>query len=250
MLELVDVRKTFRGISESVLSGINLKLSDGEFCVIIGSNGSGKSTLISSILGEVPIDSGNIIVDGCNLTHRNKNDVVGCVSQNIDKGTVSEMTLLENMALSQMRNYGPSFRFYNKRINAIMQSLKESNINLQPYIHTPLSALSGGQRQMIATIMAISSRPKILLLDEHTSALDPKTHQLLMHYTAEQIRTQNITTLLVTHRMEDAVQYGDRLIKLHHGKIVLDISGKEKANLSTEKLLSYFQKYEYIGEAS
>lgn len=235
MLNLKNVTKSFSGSFSPVLKGIDLTLSDGEFCVVIGSNGSGKSTLMRVISGEYSIDSGNIDTGS---------KIIASVTQDVNKGTIPEMTLLENIVLSKLLAKSASFNFYKQQKEEIITIVKELGIGLERYIDEALSSLSGGQRQMIATLMAIHARPDILLLDEHTSALDPKAQNLLMKYTVESISKNKITTMMITHKLDDAIRYGDRLIMLHQGQIVLDISGKEKQALSVDKLLDLFHSYE------
>ena len=236
MLNLKNIVKTFAGSFKPVLSNLNLHLSKGEFCIIIGSNGSGKSTLMKSISGEYAINSGEIILD--------KRAIIANVTQDINKGTIPEMSLLENMVLSGLLGKNASFSFYKNKSSKIIEIAKELGIGLESYIDRPLKHLSGGQRQMIATLMAISSSPDLLLLDEHTSALDPKMQNLLMEYTAKAIEKNKITTLMITHKLDDAIRYGDRLIMLHQGKVVFDVRGKEKHSLKIDQLLALFHSYE------
>lgn len=235
MLNLKNVEKSFPGNFAPVLKGIDLELSPGEFCIVIGSNGSGKSTLIRSISGEYSIDSG--VIDS-------NNKVIASVTQDINKGTIPEMTLLENIALSKLLAKSASFNFYKNQREEVISIVKELGIGLEDYIDQPLGSLSGGQRQMIATLMAIHAKPDILLLDEHTSALDPKAQNLLIEYTAKSIINNKITALMITHKLDDAIRYGDRLIMLHQGQIVLDIKGEKKKALTVKKLLDLFHKYE------
>ena len=236
MLKLNKLIKSFAGKFDPVLKGIDLSLKSGEFCVIIGSNGSGKSTLMRCISGEYEVDKGTI--------ETNKNAVISSITQDINKGTIPEMTLLENISLSRIANKSASLKLYKQNKDKIISIIKDLNLGLESYIDQPLSALSGGQRQMIATLMAFSSSPEILLLDEHTSALDPKHQQLLMEYTANHIKQHNITSLMITHKLEDAVRYGNRLIMLHQGHIVLDLNEKEKQKLDANSLLKLFHQHE------
>jgi putative tryptophan/tyrosine transport system ATP-binding protein len=235
MLNLKNIKKSFPGNFSPVLKGIDLDLTPGEFCVVIGSNGSGKSTLIRSISGEYTIDSGVI---------NTNNKIIASVTQDINKGTIPEMTLLENIVLSKLLAKSASFNFYIHQREEVINIVKELGIGLEDYIDQPLSSLSGGQRQMIATLMAIHAKPDILLLDEHTSALDPKAQNLLIKYTAKSIVNNKITALMITHKLDDAIRYGDRLIMLHQGKIVLDIKGDKKKSLSVKELLDLFHSYE------
>ena len=236
MLKLCGVKKSFPGNFEPILKGIDLALSPGDFTIIIGSNGSGKSTLMRSISGEYSIDSGNIIVDAKTM--------IASVTQDINKGTILEMTLLENMMLGKLLGKSASFSFYQQKSAEIIVILKELGMGLEAYLNQPLKFLSGGQRQMIATLMAIDSKPDILLLDEHTSALDPKMQNLLMEYTAKAIAQNKITALMITHKLDDAIRYGNRLIMLHQGRIVFDAQGKEKRALNVDKVLALFHQYE------
>lgn len=244
MLELHNIQKSFPGNFEPTLKDIHLKLSQGEFCIIIGSNGSGKSTLMKTLSGEYSLDSGKIIINGQDVTKQNRSKFIASVTQDVAKGTIPEMTLLENMVLSQMRNESGGLKFYKKRETEILAILQSIDMDLDSYINEPLQKLSGGQKQVIATLMAISSKPEILLLDEHTSALDPKMQLLLMTYTATSIIQHRITTMMITHRLDDAAKYGNRLIMLHEGRIVLDVAGEEKKSLDVDTLLALFHKYE------
>lgn len=235
MLNLKNVEKSFPGNFAPVLKGIDLELSPGEFCVVIGSNGSGKSTLMRAISGEYTIDSGVV---------NTNNKIIASVTQDINKGTIPEMTLLENIVLSKLLAKSASFNFYKHQRESAINIVKELGIGLEKYIDQNLGSLSGGQRQMIATLMAIHANPDILLLDEHTSALDPKAQNLLIEYTAKSIVSNKITALMITHKLDDAIRYGDRLIMLHQGKIVLDLQGDKKKALTVNKLLDLFHSYE------
>jgi len=232
MLILNKVSKTYPNNFAATLKEVDLHLLPGEFCVVIGSNGSGKSTLMKSISGEIKIDNGQII----------KNGKISVVTQDINKGTIPEMTLLENIVLSELANNNASLKFYHQSKARIVEELSKLNLGLEKYLNTPLRNLSGGQKQMIATFMAIHSRSDILLLDEHTSALDPKMQEIVMQYTNHSIRENKLTSLMITHKLDDAIKYGNRLIMLHNGQIVLDL--KNKKDLTIEKLLELFHKFE------
>jgi putative ABC transport system ATP-binding protein len=232
MLTIKNVTKSFPRIFEPVLKGINLSLSEGEFCTIVGANGSGKSTLLKIISGEHVADLGEI----------RRNGGVSQVVQDVNKGTIPTMTMLENIALSRMKT--PRFAFYRRHANEIVEKIKSLNIGLDKFIDQPLGILSGGQRQTIATLMAINSGGKILLLDEHTSALDPKMQKMLMEYTARSVHNLRLTTLMITHNLEDALKYGHRLIMMHRGRIVADLRGREKSELKIQSLLEMFHKFE------
>ncbi|MDP3706166.1 MAG: ATP-binding cassette domain-containing protein [Legionellaceae bacterium] len=244
MLTLTSIGKTFLGGFKPVLTNINLHLNPNDFCMVIGSNGSGKSTLIKIISGEYASDTGKIIIEDDDLTNQDRSHAIASVTQDVNQGTIPEMTLLENMTLSLSRTKKTGFSFYHRRANQVTQKVKALGIGLEQYLDTPLSHLSGGQRQMVATIMAVTSRPKLLLLDEHTSALDPSTQRMVMAYTAKAIAEQQLTSLMITHNLADAIHYGNRLIMLHKGQIVFDVSGKEKSFLKMNELLALFHIYE------
>lgn len=232
MIRLTNIVKKFDGVFEPVLKGINLSIKKGEFCTIVGANGSGKSTLLKIISGEHRPTSGKL----------EKNGMVSQVVQDVNKGTIPEMTMLENIVLSKMEK--PKFSFYKNRRTEIFEQMKTLNFGLEKFIDQPLKFLSGGQRQTVATVMAINSGGEILLLDEHTSALDPHTQKKLMTYTAKAIEESKLTTLMITHSMEDALKYGNRLIMMHKGKIVADLNCEEKKKLTMQTLLGMFRNFE------
>jgi putative tryptophan/tyrosine transport system ATP-binding protein len=234
MLSLKNINKTFSGNFKPVLKGINLTLEQGEFCILIGSNGSGKSTLMKIIGGEILPDNGVIDIKGR----------VAEVVQDVNKGTIPSMTLLENIALSEISYKKPQLQLYSRYKEKILTAIRSLGIGLEEYIDKNLENLSGGQRQIIATLMAINSGSQILLLDEHTSALDPAMQNLLMEYSAKKISELKLTTLMITHKMDDAIKYGERIIMLNNGEIVFDIRGDEKNNLKPQDLLKLFHKYE------
>lgn len=243
MLSLVNFTKLFPGQLVPTLDSINLDIMRGEFCVVVGNNGSGKSTLMRCIAGEYGLDSGSISINQQDMTKQDRSSFIASVTQDINIGTVSAMTLLENMVLSQMRSRQAHLCFYKRQRRAeIVAIIKEFNLGLEDYIDQPMSNLSGGQRQIIATIMAITSNPQILLLDEHTSALDPNTQNLLMAYTVESIAKNKITAIMITHKLETALRYGNRLIVLNKGGVALDVKNKAKELLEIEQLLGFFQQ--------
>jgi putative ABC transport system ATP-binding protein len=245
MLCIAGLCKEFNGCC--VLKEVNIELSQGEFCMLIGNNGSGKSTLLRSISGEYQVDAGRIQIAGEDIT---KNPLhyrakfISSVTQDIVCGTIPEMTLLENIVLSQLRIRKSRLRFFASHARDINDLIKDLGTGLESYLYSPLRELSGGQRQIIATLMALSSDPQLLLLDEHTSALDPKMQVSLMEYTASKISALGVTTLMITHNLEDAISYGDRLIMLHQGQIVLDVRGEDKSRLKAPGLLKLFHHYE------
>ena len=244
MLQLTQITKAFPGGFSPVLKQINLHLQPGDFCVLIGSNGSGKSTLLKTISGEYAPDQGYLTIHGEPLTPLNRGQYIASVIQDVNKGTISEMTLLENMALSLSRIKKNGFALYSRYANQIVSALKTLGIGLEQYLHYPLSCLSGGQRQMVATMMAVMIQPKLLLLDEHTSALDPSMQNMLMNYTKIAIEEHHLTCMMITHKLDDAIRYGNRLIMLHKGQIVFDVSHEAKASLHVSALLALFHQYE------
>lgn len=244
MLSLKGIVKSFPGSFEPVLKGLDLELKEGDFCVVLGSNGSGKSTLMRVISGDYRPDHGDIMVDGDVVTKHDRSSLIATVNQDVYKGTVTDLTLLENIALSQLRSKRARLHSYHAYEEQAKTMLKALNIGLEDRCHERMGSLSGGQRQMIATLMALGSRPKVLLLDEHTSALDPKMQQIIMDYTAREIDGQKITSLMVTHRLDDAIRYGNRLIMLHKGKIVLDLDSAQKQKITLTELLNLFHQYE------
>jgi len=248
MLILENVTKSFPQIPEPVLKSVSLTINKGEYCIILGSNGSGKSTLLKSISGEYKIDSGRILLAGRNITKQpihTRAEYISSVAQDIAKGTIQDMTLLENMALSRKRGQKASYQFYKNQATSIENDIKMLDLGLEKFLHSNMSSLSGGQRQSIATLMALIPEPSLLLLDEHTSALDPRSREKVMGFTDRYIKQHNLTTLMITHNIEDAVKYGSRLIIMHHGEVVYDIKRAEKSAITTHKILEILHE---IGE--
>lgn len=247
MLELKNVSKSFSRDLDPVLKDVTLFIPEGEFCVVVGSNGSGKSTLLNAILGDVPINSGSVRLDGHNisgLSSQQRAAWISNVQQDTTVGTIPEMTLLENMVLSFLKGKKTSFQLYKNHKKFIADVVSELGLGLEAYLDTSLGSFSGGQRQMIATLMAVLHKPKILLLDEHTSALDPHTQKKLMKYTTDYIKKHRLTSVMVTHNLDDAIRYGDRLIMLHKGSIVQDLGAEKKKQLTIPELLALFHGYE------
>lgn len=232
MIKMKKVLKIFDGFSIPVIKELDLNIKKGDFCILIGANGSGKSTITKLISGEHKADAGVIDLQG----------KVAQVTQDINAGTIAEMTLLENISL--ILSSKANLEFYERFRKEISEIVSAIGIDLETKLDLPLKFLSGGQRQVVATLMSIHSNREILLLDEHTSALDPKMEKILMDYTAKMIAQKSLTTLMITHKMTDAIKYGNRLIMLHQGKIVLDIEGDDKKSLKEEELLSLFHQYE------
>lgn len=245
MLSIQGIVKTFPFQAIPALNGINLELAPGEFCVVLGNNGSGKTTLFKAITGEICVDQGSIFLGKNNLTSlpvHKRAKLISTVTQETNTGTILEMTLLENIVLSLIRGKISRYRSYQSHQNLAIEALRSLDTQLVSRLHHKLSLLSGGQRQMVATLMALLSTPELLLLDEHTSALDPQTQQNLMDYTAKTIKEKKITTLMITHNLQQAVSYGDRLIMINQGKILLDLKGEAKRKFRAEYLLPYFDQ--------
>lgn len=245
MLELHNITKFFPQNTQAVLKDINLKIGEGEYCIILGSNGSGKSTLLKVISGEYQANSGEIILNGQNVTKHPlhiRAKEIGSVSQDLNTGTIDEMTLLENISLSKLRGNNAKYKFFTNQTNQIEKDIKSLDLNLQKYINTNISSLSGGQKQSIASLMAMSPKPKLLLLDEHTSALDPRSKEKIMNFTDSYIRNHNITTIMITHSIADAINYGNRLIIMHQGVVVYDVGEAVKSKLNEQTILDILHK--------
>ena len=249
MLELINVCKTFNPgtvNAKTALNDLNLTLNDGDFVTVIGGNGAGKSTMLNAIAGSFQIDSGKIVIDGTDVTglpEHKRAALLGRVFQDPMMGTAPTMQIEENLALAARRGQHRGLKWgitkaeraeYQKRLHAL-------NLGLEERMTAKVGLLSGGQRQALTLLMATLQKPK-LLLDEHTAALDPQTVQRVMDITDRLVRENHLTTLMITHNMRDAIHYGNRLLMLHNGRIVLDISGEEKARLTVPDLLALFSK--------
>ncbi|WP_300330184.1 ABC transporter ATP-binding protein [Fusobacterium sp.] len=252
MLNINSIEKSFvteLGTVKKVFKGLNLQVEKGEFISIIGSNGAGKSTLLDIITGNILIDKGSIDINGkdiTNLPRYKRGNFISKVYQNPSMGTAPSMTVFENLSMAD--NKGKKFNFTmglnKKRKEYYKTLLKELDLGIENQMDTEVGALSGGQRQCLALIMATLNKPEILLLDEHIAALDPKTSKIIMDKTKEIVEKNNISTLMITHNLQDAINYGNRLIMLHNGEILIDIKGEEKKKLTTEKLLKIFNNRE------
>ena len=250
MIEIKNLHKTFFseiGTAKPVFKGLDLKIDDGDFVTIIGSNGAGKSTLLNVINGQINPDGGDIILNGSNITNierHKRSKWISQVYQDPTQGTAPSMTVLEN--LSMAKNKGKRFNFTfgldTKNIEFYKNQLKSIGLGLEKQLFTQVGLLSGGQRQCLSLIMATLNHPDILLLDEHTAALDPQTSEIILEITKEIVEKNNITSLMITHNMQDAIKYGNRLIMLHSGEVIFDIKGVEKEKLTVEKLLEMFKK--------
>ena len=250
MLEVKGLYKTFNAGSvneKKALSGIDLTLNDGDFVTVIGGNGAGKSTMLNMIAGVYPVDSGTITIDGINVTklseHR-RAKYIGRVFQDPRMGTASDMWLEENLAIANRRGKfrGLNWAISGKERKEFKEMLKELDLGLENRLTTKVGLLSGGQRQAVTLLMAVMNHPKLLLLDEHTAALDPKTAKNVLDLSDKFIEENNLTALMVTHNMRDAIAHGNRLIMMNEGRIILDVSGEEKKHLTVEELLEEFAK--------
>ena len=250
MLEIQNVHKTFNlgTINEKIaLNGVNLNLNPGDFVTIIGGNGAGKSTTLNAIAGVWPIDEGNIIVDGVDLTRlsEHKRAVhLGRVFQDPMIGTAATMSIEENMAIAARRGEHRGFRWgiSKKEREQYKEQLKELNLGLEERLSSKVGLLSGGQRQAITLLMAAMKTPKLLLLDEHTAALDPKTAAKVLEISDKIIEENQLTAMMVTHNMKDAIAHGNRLIMMHEGRVIYDVSGEEKKKLHVSDLLAKFEE--------
>lgn len=250
MLEIKNVYKTFNAgtVNEKVaLKGLDLTLEDGDFVTVIGGNGAGKSTMLNATAGTFFVDSGKVIIDGVdvtNLPEHKRAALIGRVFQDPMMGTAPSMQIEENLALAARRGQrrGLAWGVTKDEREQYRKLLGDLGLGLESRLATKVATLSGGQRQALTLLMATLKRPKLLLLDEHTAALDPKTAAKVMELTDRIVREGQLTTLMITHNMRDAIQYGNRLIMLHEGRIILDISGEEKKNLTVPDLLEQFTK--------
>ena len=258
MLEVKGLYKTFNPGSvneKKALNGIDLTLNEGDFVTVIGGNGAGKSTMLNMIAGVYPVDSGTITIDGINVTklseHR-RAKYIGRVFQDPRMGTAADMWLEENLAIANRRGKfrGLNWAISGKERKEFKEMLAKLDLGLENRLTTKVGLLSGGQRQAVTLLMAVMNHPKLLLLDEHTAALDPKTAKNVLELSDKFIEENNLTALMVTHNMRDAIAHGNRLIMMNEGKIILDVSGEEKKNLTVEELLEEFAKLSGSGFAN
>lgn len=250
MLELKGIQKAYNPgtVNEMRLfQDFSLTIGKGEFVSVIGSNGSGKTSLLNMICGSVDVDQGQILVNGVDITkkrdyirHRN----VGRVFQDPSRGTCPSMTILENMSIADNKGkgYGLGRGTDKKKLTKYRELLRGLNLGLEDQIHTRVGALSGGQRQTLALLMATMSPIEFLILDEHTAALDPQTADLVMELTGRIVKEKKLTAIMVTHNLRYALEYGDRLLMMHRGRVVLDESGAGKAALKLEDVLARFNE--------
>ena len=257
MLQIVDIKKTFNAgtINEKrALQGVVLHLKPGDFVTVIGGNGAGKSTLLNCVSGAYMVDEGGIYIDGVDVTalsEHKRAKYIGRVFQDPMMGTAATMQIEENLALAarrgKIRTLLPGIT--QKERAEYREMLKILDLGLEDRMTAKVGLLSGGQRQALTLLMATMRKPKLLLLDEHTAALDPKTAAKVLEVTEKIVSRDNLTTLMITHNMRDAIAYGNRLIMMYDGKIVVDVSGDEKKNLTVEQLLALFSKASGSDEA-
>ncbi|AIL32810.1 ABC transporter ATP-binding protein [Basilea psittacipulmonis] len=250
MLKAKDLKITFNAgtpIETQALRGVSLEIPQGQFVTVIGSNGAGKSTFLNAISGEQKVDSGEIYFGSTNVTKMpvwERASMVSRVFQNPLHGTCEDLTIEENMALAYRRGLSHNFgRALNTKLRKeIIEKLSVLGLGLENRLTDSIGLLSGGQRQAVSLLMASLRPSKILLLDEHTAALDPRTAHFVLELTSQLVNEQKLTTMMVTHSMKQALEYGDRTIMLHQGQIVLDISGPEREGMSVTDLLKMFEK--------
>ena len=251
MLQLNDLHKTFNPgtVNEKVaLNGVSLQMEAGDFATIVGSNGAGKSTLFNAITGGFIADEGSILLGGQDITfapEHQRSKVIGHLFQDPLKGTAPNMTIEENLALAYLRaGTAPNAifsRISRKDKEIFREKLALLDMGLEDRMKQPVGLLSGGQRQALTLLMATMNKPKLLLLDEHTAALDPKTALKVLTLSARIVEENHLTTMMITHNMKDAIKYGNRLIMMHEGHIIYDVAGEEKQKLHVSDLLAKFQ---------
>lgn len=250
MISITGLTKAFNkgDVNEvTALNGVNLEVKDGDFITIIGSNGAGKSTFLNALAGSFPIDSGQIVLNGTNITKWSEHKraaLIGRVFQDPLLGTCAGATIEQNLAMANKRGLsrGLSLGVKARDRDFFREKLAVLGLGLEDRLKTDTGLLSGGQRQALTMLMATLVRPKLLLLDEHTAALDPKTGSMVLGLTDEIVGSQGLTTMMVTHNMNQAIAMGNRLIMFHRGEIVVDITGEDKKNLKVEDLLLRFSK--------
>ncbi|MBQ4062005.1 MAG: ABC transporter ATP-binding protein [Christensenellaceae bacterium] len=250
MLKITDLQKTFNPgtvNAKTALNGLDLTIEDGEFVTVIGGNGAGKSTLLNAIAGVWKPDFGTIEIDGVDVTNipeHKRAAYLGRVFQDPMMGTSPDMEIAENLAIASRRGTKRKLRWGVKKDEReqYKKLLAALELGLENRLSCKVGLLSGGQRQAVTLLMATVKRPKLLLLDEHTAALDPKTAAKVLEITDKIVTENKLTTLMITHNMHDAIAYGNRLIMMHEGRIIIDVSGEEKKQLTISQLLGLFEK--------
>ncbi len=249
MLEIKNVHKTFNPgtVNEKkALNGIDLVLNEGDFVTVIGGNGAGKSTMLNMVAGVYPVDCGSIVIDGIDVTklpEYKRAKYIGRVFQDPMTGTAANMQIVENLALAARRGERRTLKpgVSHKERQGFVDMLRSLDLGLEDRLTSKVGLLSGGQRQAITLLMATLKKPKLLLLDEHTAALDPKTAKKVLDLTEKIVSEHSLTTIMITHNMRDAINIGNRLIMMNDGKIIYDVSGEEKKALHKSDLLERFK---------
>ena len=250
MLEIKEIWKTFNAgtVNEKqALRGVSLTLNDGDFCTVIGGNGAGKSTMLNAVAGTFPVDSGSISIGGTDVTRLpefKRAKFIGRVFQDPMMGTAPTMQIVENLALAARRGQsrGLKWGITKAEKEQYQEMLRKLDLGLEDRLTSKVGLLSGGQRQALTLLMASLQKPKLLLLDEHTAALDPKTAAKVLELSDRIVAENHLTTMMVTHNMKDAIAHGNRLIMMYDGRIVIDVSGEEKKKLTVPQLLELFSK--------
>ncbi|MBQ8612370.1 MAG: ABC transporter ATP-binding protein [Oscillospiraceae bacterium] len=250
MLKIKNLCKTFNPgtiNAKTALAGLNLELKDGDFVTVIGGNGAGKSTLLNAISGVWKPDRGTIEIDGVDVTHMPEHKraaFLGRVFQDPMKGTAPDMEIAENLAIAARRGTKRRFVWGVRKAERVRyrELLATLELGLEDRLSSKVGLLSGGQRQAVTLLMATLQRPKLLLLDEHTAALDPKTAAKVLELTDRIVSENKLTTLMITHNMKDAIAHGNRLIMMHEGRVIVDVEGEEKQKLTVEDLLKLFNQ--------
>ncbi len=250
MLDINHIAKTFNPgtiTEKKALTDVDLHLAAGDFVTVIGGNGAGKSTTLNAVAGSYLVDKGSIVIDGVDVTHMpeyKRAKYLGRVFQDPMNGTAATMTIEENLALAYRRGRRRTLRWEitSAERDEYYEKLKMLDLGLEERMNSKVGLLSGGQRQALTLLMATLQQPKLLLLDEHTAALDPKTAQNVLALTQEIITRNNLTAMMVTHNMKDALEYGNRTIMMHEGRVILDIDAQTKKRIHVEDLLMMFEK--------
>ena len=257
MLEIKEIWKTFNAgtVNEKqALRGVSLTLNDGDFCTVIGGNGAGKSTMLNAVAGTFPVDAGTISIGGTDVTHLpefKRAKFIGRVFQDPMMGTAPTMQIIENLALAARRGQsrGLKWGITKAEKEQYQEMLRKLDLGLEDRLTSKVGLLSGGQRQAMTLLMASLQKPKLLLLDEHNAALDPKTAAKVLELSDRIVEENHLTTMMVTHNMKDAIAHGNRLIMMYDGRIVIDVSGEEKKKLTVPQLLELFSKVSGSDEA-
>ena len=250
MLELAHVNKYFNPgtVNEMCLfEDFNFQVEDGQFVSVVGSNGSGKTSMLNLICGSLRVDMGKVLINGEDITYKKeflRHKKIGRVFQDPSKGTCPSMNILENLSIAD--NKGKPFNLTRgtnrKKIDAYKEMLRPLNLGLEDKLYTKVGSLSGGQRQALSLLMSTMTPIDFLILDEHTAALDPKTAEIIMQLTDQIVREKHVTTIMVTHNLRYAVEYGDRLVMMHEGHVVLDKTGQEKKEVKVEDIMHIFNE--------